>query len=55
MDTINTATGSTAWWEAYMNDETKSAAQDNVQTLMNGDMTAQEYMESIQEAYDMSK
>lgn len=55
VDTINTATGSTAWWEAYMNDETKSAAQDNVQTLMNGDMTAQEYMESIQEAYDMSK
>ncbi|MDO5423297.1 MAG: extracellular solute-binding protein [Eubacteriales bacterium] len=55
VDTITTATGSTAWWEAYLNDETKSAAQDNVQTLINGDMTAEEYMDSIQEAYDLSR
>lgn len=54
VETINSATASTAWWEAYLNDETKSAAQDNVQTLINGDMTAEEYMSSIQEAYDLS-
>ena len=33
---------------------TKTAAQDNAQTLVNGEMTAEEYMQSIQDAYDMS-
>lgn len=37
-----------------MNAEVSSIAQENVQPLLNGDMTGQEYMQSIQDAYDMS-
>ena len=55
VDTINNTTDAATWFEALMNNETKSAAQDNVQTLVNGEMTPEEYMQSIQEAYDMSK
>lgn len=54
-DTLASVTKAGTWFEATMNNETKSAAQDNVQTLINGDMTAQEYMESIQDAYELSK
>ncbi len=55
VDAVNTAKSSTAWWEAYMNDETKATAQDNIQSVLNGDMDGQAYCESIQEAYDLSK
>ncbi|MDO4273467.1 MAG: extracellular solute-binding protein [Eubacteriales bacterium] len=54
VDTINNTTKAATWFEAMMNNETKTAAQDNVQTLVNGEMTAEEYMQSIQDAYDMS-
>lgn len=54
-DTIDSCTQSATWFEASMNNETSSAAQDNVQTLVNGEMTAEEYMQSIQDAYDLSK
>lgn len=54
-DTIDSCTKSATWFEAMMNNETKSAAQDNVQTLANGEMTAEEYMQSIQDAYELSK
>ena len=53
IDDINNATGSTAWWEAYMDDETKAAAQDNIQNVLNGDMDGQQYCEAIQNAYDV--
>ena len=45
---------STAWWEAYMNDETKATAQDNIQSVLNGDMDGAAYMDSIEEAYTIS-
>ena len=55
VDTINNTTKAATWFEAMMYNETKTAAQDNVQTLVNGEMTAEEYMQSIQDAYDMSE
>ena len=54
LDEIAKATEGFAWWEAKMNAEVSSIAQENVQPLLNGDMTGQEYMQSIQDAYDMS-
>lgn len=54
-DALGEVTASTKWWEASMKSETKASAQDNVQTLVNGDMTAEEYMKSIQSAYESSK
>lgn len=53
-EVIESCTNPGTWWEAMMNNETKTAAQDNAQTLINGDMTAKEYMQSIQDAYDSS-
>lgn len=55
VDTIDSVTNAATWFEAMMNNETKSAAQDNAQTLVNGEMSPEEYMQSIQDAYDMSK
>lgn len=54
LDEIGKAKSAFTWWEATMNSETSTVAQENVQTLLNGDMTAQEYMQSIQDAHDMS-
>lgn len=54
IDAIAAAESSTAWWEAYMNDETKAAAQDNIQSVLNGDMDGAAYMDSIAEAYMIS-
>lgn len=55
VDTIGSVTNAATWFEAMMNNETKSAAQDNAQTLVNGEMSAEEYMKSVQDAYEMSK
>ncbi len=55
LEKINSATSAFAWYEAKMNSETSTVAQENVQTLINKDMTPQEYMQSIQDAYDASK
>lgn len=54
LDKINSATSAFDWYEAKMNSEVSTIAQENVQTLINGDMTPGEYMSSIQEAYDLS-
>lgn len=54
IDAIADAKTSTAWWEAYMNDETKATAQDNIQSVLNGDMNGAAYMDSIEEAYTIS-
>ncbi len=54
LERINSATSAFAWYEAKMNSEVSTVAQENVQTLINGDITPEEYMSSIQEAYDMS-
>ncbi len=53
-DQLAIVTKATTWFEASMNSETSTIAQQNVQTLVNGDMTAQEYMQSIQDAFDSS-
>lgn len=55
LDKINSAKSAFAWYEAKMNAEVSTVAQENVQTLINGDMTPEEYMQSIQEAYDLSR
>ncbi len=54
LDELDKATEGFAWWEAKMDSETSKVAQDNVQTLLNGDMTGEEYMQSIQDVYDMN-
>lgn len=54
-DELTKVTKASTWFEAAMNSETSTVAQENVQTLINGDMTAQEYMQSIQDAFDGSK
>ncbi len=53
LDEIDKAESAFTWYEATMGSEVSSIAQENVQTLLNGDMTAQEYMESIQNAADL--
>lgn len=54
-DELAKVTKASTWFEAAMNSETSTVAQENIQTLINGDMTAQDYMQSIQDAYDGSK
>ncbi len=55
LDEIDKSTEGFAWWEAKMNAELSKVAQENVQPLLNGDMSAEEYMQSIQDVYDMNK
>jgi raffinose/stachyose/melibiose transport system substrate-binding protein len=55
LEKINSAKTAFTWYESKMNSETSTVAQENVQTLINGDMTPEEYMQSIQDAYDSSK
>ncbi|MFV0503105.1 MAG: ABC transporter substrate-binding protein [Lachnospirales bacterium] len=45
---------STTWFEASMNSETATIAQEQIQTLINGEITPEDYMEQIQNAYNMS-
>lgn len=53
-DELGKADSAFTWYEASMGSEVSTVAQENVQTLINGDMTAEDYMQSIQDAYDMS-
>lgn len=55
LEKINSAKSGFAWYEAKMASELSTVAQENVQTLINGDMTPEEYMQSIQDIYDMNK
>ena len=50
---IDKATEGFAWWEAKMPSEISKTAQENVQALLNGEMTGEEYMQSIQDVYDL--
>jgi raffinose/stachyose/melibiose transport system substrate-binding protein len=54
LDEIDKAKSAFTWYEATMNSEVSDAAQQNVQTLLSGEMSAQDYMQSIQDAKDMS-
>lgn len=55
LDEIDKSTEGFAWWEAKMDAELSKVAQENVQPLLNGDMSAEEYMQSIQDVYEMNK
>ncbi len=54
-DEMNKVTGTANWFEALMNGMLSTISQDNVQSLMNGDMTAQEYCDAMQECYETTK
>lgn len=49
---IEKATGSATWFEAAMDSELSQIAQENVQSLMNGDITPEEYAQSLQDIWD---
>ena len=55
LDELAKAREGFAWWEAKMPADVAKPAKDNVQNLLNGDMTGEAYMKSIQDAYDMNK
>lgn len=52
LDAINESTEGFGWWEAKMPSEVSMTAQENVQPLLNGDMTGEEYMQSIQDVFE---
>ncbi|MFV0528709.1 MAG: ABC transporter substrate-binding protein [Lachnospiraceae bacterium] len=54
-DEMEKVTGTANWFEALMNGELSTITQENVQSLMNGDMTAQEYCDLIQAGYESTK
>ena len=54
LDEIDKAKSAFTWYEATMGSEVQDAAKNNVQTLISGEITAQDYMQSIQDAKDMS-
>ncbi|MFQ9510171.1 MAG: ABC transporter substrate-binding protein [Lachnospiraceae bacterium] len=54
LDEINKSTEGFAWWEAKMPSEISKIAQENVQSLLNGDITGEAYMQSIQDVYDLN-
>ena len=53
LDEIAKATEGFEWWEAKMPSEISKVAQENVQPLLNGEMTGEEYMQSIQDVYNL--
>lgn len=52
LDELGKAKSAFTWYEATMGSEVSTVTQDNVQTLLNGDMTPDDYMKSIQDAAD---
>lgn len=47
-DALGSATGAFLWFEAKMDSETSTLAQDNISLLYAGEMTAEEYMNQLQ-------
>lgn len=54
-DEIGKITGTSTWFEAEMAAELSKVAQENVQALMNGNMTPEEYTQSLQDIKDSSQ
>ncbi len=54
LEEIDKAQSAFTWYEATMGSELSDAAQSNVQMLLSGEMTPEDYMQSIQDAADMS-
>ena len=55
LDTINSAQSAFTWFEATMGNEVQNVAKDGIQTLLTGELSAEDYMKSIQEAWDMAQ
>lgn len=55
LEEIDKSTEGFAWWEAKMNAEVSKVAQESVQPLLNGDIDGQEYMQTIQDVYDLNQ
>ena len=55
LDTIGSAKSAFTWFEATMGNEVQNVAKDGIQTLLTGELSAEDYMKSIQEAWDMSR
>lgn len=47
---LGKAKGSTLWFEASFDSKTSSQAQDNIQALFNGEMTAEQYMGALEKS-----
>lgn len=54
LDVIDSAESAFTWYEATMGNEVQNTAKDGIQTLLTGELSAEDYMKSIQEAYDLS-
>lgn len=54
-DEMNKVTGTGNWFEALMTSELSTVVQENVQSLMNGDMSAEEYCEQMKDTYELTK
>lgn len=54
LEEIGKAQSAFTWYEATMGSEVSDAAQSNVQMLFSGEMTPENYMQSIQDAADMA-
>ncbi|MBE5838185.1 extracellular solute-binding protein [Butyrivibrio sp.] len=54
LDEIGKAQSAFTWYEATMGSEVSDAAQSNVQMLFSGEMSPEDYMQSIQDAADMA-
>ena len=46
------ASGAFLWFEAKMDSETSTIAQNNIALLYTGEMTAMEYMQALQDSTD---
>lgn len=55
LEEIDKSTEGFAWFEAKMISEVSLTAQESVQPLLNGEMTGQEYMQAIQDVYELNK
>ncbi len=49
-DALKGATGSFLWFEAKMDSETSTLAQDNIASLYTGEMTPEEYMQQLEDS-----
>jgi raffinose/stachyose/melibiose transport system substrate-binding protein len=49
---LSTASGAFLWFEAKMDSETSTIAQNNIALLYTGEMTAMEYMQALQDSTD---
>jgi len=54
LDEIAKAKSAFTWYEATMDSQTSTVAQEQVQSLLTDDLTPQQYMQAIQDAHDMS-